>query len=85
MHPSGQYLWKWCYKQDFNDVPRGYHQGRLAMLNDQVQDETIGREVSLRLLRHFSSWVRHQQYHDTDNIRIRIENTDSLSYEKTWN
>ncbi|MYE37352.1 MAG: hypothetical protein F4X24_07290 [Rhodobacteraceae bacterium] len=63
----------------------GNLQDRLAMLDDQVQEETIGREVSLRLLRHFSSWVRHQQYHDTDIITIRIENTDSLPYEKTWN
>ena len=63
----------------------GNLQDRLAMLDDQVQEETIGREVSLRLLRHFSSWVRHQKYHDTDIITMRIENTDTSPYKKTWN
>ena len=31
------------------------------------------REISLRLLRHVASSVRHQQYHDTDIITIKID------------
>ena len=29
--------------------------------------------VSLRLLRHYASSVRHSQYHDTDVITVRVE------------
>jgi len=40
------------------------------------QPETPGeRELSLRLLRHFASSVRHQQYHDVDVVTIRVEGT----------
>ena len=31
------------------------------------------REVSLRLLRHIASSVRHQQFHDTDIVTIRVK------------
>ena len=31
------------------------------------------QEVSLRLLRHYASSVRHSQYHDTDVITVRVE------------
>ena len=31
------------------------------------------RELSLRLLRHVASSVRHQQYHDTDIVTVRVE------------
>ena len=30
-------------------------------------------EISLRLLRHYASSVRHQQYHGTDIVTIRVE------------
>ena len=33
----------------------------------------IEREVSLRLLRHLASSVRHQQYHDTEIVTVRVE------------
>ena len=31
------------------------------------------REVSLRLLRHIASSVRHQQFHETDIVTVRVE------------
>ena len=31
------------------------------------------QEISLRLLRHLASSVRHQQYHDTDVVTVRVE------------
>ena len=31
------------------------------------------QNVSLRLLRHFASEVRHQQYHDADIVTVRVE------------
>ena len=35
--------------------------------------ENVEREVSLRLLRHYASSVRHQQYYDTDILTVRVE------------
>ena len=46
---------------------------RIALLNERL-DETSGeREISLRLLRHLASSVRHQQYHDTDIVTISVD------------
>ena len=46
---------------------------RVALLGDHVDEVTAEREVSLRILRHLSSSVRHQQYHDTDIVAIQVE------------
>ena len=45
---------------------------RLAYLAEQpeVVDE---REISLRLLRHYASSVRHQKYHGMDIVTVRVE------------
>ena len=51
-------------------------QDRIALLGElgERSGEAPGeREVSLRLLRHFASSVRHQQYHDTDVVTIRVD------------
>lgn len=48
-------------------------QDRIALLGDTGTGETLEREVSLRLLRHLASSVRHQQYHDTDIVTVRVE------------
>ena len=61
----------------------GNLQDRLALLGEQVEEELIGREVSLRLLRHLASWVRHQQYHDTDIVTIRVDVPDHKSRSRT--
>ena len=44
----------------------------IALLGDRVEtpDE---REFSLRLLRHFASSVRHQQYHNIDIVAVRVD------------
>jgi NCS2 family nucleobase:cation symporter-2/xanthine permease XanP len=46
---------------------------RIAMLGDRVTGQGAEQEVSLRLLRHLASSVRHQQYHETDVVTVRVE------------
>ncbi len=48
---------------------------QIALLGDRTGGAPGDREVSLRLLRHFASSVRHQQYHDTDVVTVRVEPT----------
>ncbi|MDE0002813.1 MAG: purine/pyrimidine permease [Rhodospirillaceae bacterium] len=48
-------------------------QDKIALLGEQTAGAPIEREVSLRLLRHLASSVRHQQYHDTDIVTVRVE------------
>ena len=45
---------------------------QLALLSQQVTGPPVEEEVSLRLLRHYASSVRHQQFHDTDIITVRV-------------
>ena len=48
---------------------------QIAMLG-AISDETVAeRQLSLRLLHHLTSSVRHQQYHDADIVSIRVERT----------
>ncbi|MCE2482845.1 MAG: hypothetical protein J4F33_08165 [Alphaproteobacteria bacterium] len=51
---------------------QGNIQDRLALLGDQPSEASVEREVSLRLLRRLASSVRHQQYHGTDIVTIRV-------------
>ncbi|MDE0659092.1 MAG: hypothetical protein OXI79_05515 [Gammaproteobacteria bacterium] len=46
---------------------------RIALLNDRLDETSREREVSLRLLRHLASSVRHQQYHDTDIVTVAVD------------
>ena len=46
---------------------------RIAVLGDRVTGARAEQEVSLRLLRHLASSVRHQQYHETDVVTVRVE------------
>ena len=46
---------------------------RLAALGAGTDEGAIERDVSLRLLRHLSSSVRHRQYHDTDIVTVNVE------------
>ena len=46
---------------------------RMALLGERAAGGGIEQEVSLRLLRHYASSVRHSQYHDTDVITVRVE------------
>ncbi|MYN67458.1 MAG: hypothetical protein F4X11_20930 [Acidobacteria bacterium] len=46
---------------------------RMAVLGDRGAGHAAEQEVSLRLLRHLASSVRHQQYHETDVVTVRVE------------
>ena len=46
---------------------------RISVLGDRVAGHEAEQEVSLRLLRHLASSVRHQQYHETDVVTVRVE------------
>ncbi len=46
---------------------------QLAMLSEGVTDLPNESETPLRLLRHYATSVRHQQYHDTDIVTFRVE------------
>ncbi len=51
-------------------------QDRVALLGEQIGSDSVERaerEVSLRLLRHVASSIRHQQYHNTDIVTIRVD------------
>lgn len=47
-------------------------QDRMALLADRPAEAPAEREMSLRLLRHLASSVRHQQYTDGDVVKIRL-------------
>ena len=48
-------------------------QDRIALLGEQTDETPVEREVSLRLLQHLASSVRHQQYHETDIVTVRVK------------
>ena len=48
-------------------------QERMALLTEHASDGPDESEMSLRLLKHIAAWVRHQQYHDTDILTVRVE------------
>ena len=55
-------------------APRGENlQDRIALLAEREGEAPGDHEVSVRLLRHLASSVRHQQYHDTDILTIRVQ------------
>ena len=51
---------------------------RMALLSERAESGLMEQEVSLRLLRHYASSVRHSQYHDTDVITVRVESAYAL-------
>ena len=51
---------------------------QMAMLSEGPPSVPIAEETSLRLLRHYASSVRHQQYHDTDVVTVRVEPKQSM-------
>ncbi len=46
---------------------------RIARLGEHTTGMPVEHEISLRLLRHLASSVRHQQYHDTDIITVNVK------------
>ena len=51
---------------------------QMAVLTERPGTRQLEEEVSLRLLRHYASSVRHHQYHDTDVVTVRVEPVASL-------
>ena len=47
-------------------------QDRLAWLDAETRAADVEHEISLRLLRHLASSVRHQQFHDMDILTLRV-------------
>ena len=45
---------------------------RIRQMQDHEEETPIDTEISLRLLRRYASSVRHQQFHDTDIITVRV-------------
>ena len=50
----------------------GNIEDRIALLGKQASEDAVEHEISLRLLRHFASSVRHQQYSDADIVTVRV-------------
>ena len=48
---------------------------QMAVLSERAAGGLVEEEVSLRLLRHYASSVRHHQYHDTDVVTVRVAAT----------
>lgn len=46
---------------------------RITLLGDATDARPAERDISLRLLRHLASDVRHRQYHDADFVTVRVE------------
>ena len=51
----------------------GNLEDRLAVVGDQSVEVAAGHDFSLRLLRHLAASVRHQKYHDTDILTVRVD------------
>ena len=45
----------------------------MVLLSKHQSDDRVEHELSLRLLRHYASSVRHQQYHDTDIVTVHVD------------
>ncbi len=45
----------------------------LAVLDDEAAVAEVENELSLRLMRHLSSSVRHQQFYDTDIVTVTVQ------------
>ena len=51
----------------------GNLEDRMALATDQSAEIEAQHDFSLRLLRHLAASVRHQKYHDTDILTVRVE------------
>ena len=48
-------------------------QDRLSWLGDEAQSGQVEREISLRMLRHLASSVRHQQFRNVDIVTLKVD------------
>ena len=51
----------------------GNIEDRMALLGRQASEDVVEHEISLRLLRHFATSVRHQQYSDADIVTVSVK------------
>ena len=51
----------------------GNLEDRMALLGEDAAESPVEREISVRLLRHLASLVRHEQYHDTEFVTVRVD------------
>ena len=61
----------------------GNLEDRIALLGEDTAETPAEREVSLRLLRHLAASVRHEQYHDTEYVTVRVDAPDRRSDPRT--
>ena len=45
-------------------------------MSGRPAEEAAEHEFSLRLLHHIATSVRHQKYHDTDIVSVRVDPAD---------
>jgi len=51
----------------------GNIEDRMALVGGRAAEVPVEHDFSLRLLRHLASSVRHQKYHDTDIVTVRVD------------
>ena len=51
----------------------GNIEDRMALAGGRAAEVPVEHDFSLRLLRHLASSVRHQKYHDTDIVSVRVD------------
>ncbi len=57
----------------------GNIEDRMAFIGGNVTEVPVERDFSLRLLRHIATAVRHQKYHDTDIVTVRVDPVEAKS------
>ena len=50
----------------------GNIEDRMALIGGRAAEVPVERDFSLRLLSHIATSVRHQKYHDTDIVTVRV-------------
>ncbi|MXW06687.1 MAG: hypothetical protein F4X56_00240 [Gammaproteobacteria bacterium] len=58
-------------------------QDRIALLGEANAAAMVEQDISLRLLRHLASSVRHQQYHETEIVTVRVDYRQNRSDDGT--
>ena len=55
---------------------KGNIQDKVALLGREFSDSSLEKDVSLRLLRHLTTSVRHERYHDTEIVVLKVVQQD---------
>ena len=54
---------------------KGNIQDKIALLGADLSESTVERDISLRMLRHLTSSVRHERYHNTEIVVLNVAKT----------